>query len=268
MKDIETRARENGWVPRDEWRGPENRWVDAETFLERADQMIPVMRSQNRKLETQVEGLQKKLDEQMALLAASQDSMEALKEFNAEMRSRDREQLRAQLMQELREARDAGDVEREVAVQDRIAQTREPEKPPVKDPPKPPAQPTESPAFKAWKAENPWWDTNPHKRAIAAAISAELAASGKLANDDQAGNLAKITEATEAWWSENVERRPAGRVEGARAGASTGSVKTYADLPEDARSACDRQEKRLVGPGRTFKDQGAWRKHYVEKYFG
>jgi len=38
-------------------------------------------------------------------------------------------------------------------------------------------------------------------------------------------------------------------------------------LPADAKTVCDQQAKKLVGPGRAFKDEAAWRSHYAEQYF-
>ena len=48
---------------------------------------------------------------------------------------------------------------------------------------------------------------------------------------------------------------------------SGGRGRSFADLPADARDACDRQGRKLVGEGRAFKDMNAWRSYYVNLYY-
>ena len=56
------------------------------------------------------------------------------------------------------------------------------------------------------------------------------------------------------------ESRPTGQ-----SGGSSG--RSYASLPADAREACDRQGKKLVGEGRAFKDMSAWRSYYTKLFY-
>ena len=43
--------------------------------------------------------------------------------------------------------------------------------------------------------------------------------------------------------------------------------KSYADLPPEAKAACEDQARKLVGDGRAFKDTASWRKYYAEVFF-
>jgi len=61
------RARRQGWVPKDEFRGDDSRWITAEQFVERADNMMPILKSVNAKLEGKLEILEKELKEQKEL---------------------------------------------------------------------------------------------------------------------------------------------------------------------------------------------------------
>jgi hypothetical protein len=68
---------------------------------------------------------------------------------------------------------------------------------------------------------------------------------------------------------EQTRGTPVSKVSGGRssqAPAGSGS-KTYASLPADAKEACDRQGKRLVGQGKAFKDVAAWQSHYAKLYY-
>lgn len=48
---IEGRARRMGWRPQDEFRGDKNRWTDAQTFVERGETELPVLRERYRALD-------------------------------------------------------------------------------------------------------------------------------------------------------------------------------------------------------------------------
>ena len=50
------------------------------------------------------------------------------------------------------------------------------------------------------------------------------------------------------------------------AGGGGGTTKTYADLPPEAKQACENFAKKLVGPGRAYKTVEEWRKAYVARY--
>src|SRR5687768_16654653 len=48
---VEDKARRMGWRPRAEYGGDPTRWVDAETFVRRGDEILPFVQANNRKLE-------------------------------------------------------------------------------------------------------------------------------------------------------------------------------------------------------------------------
>jgi hypothetical protein len=51
MGSDEDRARQNGWVPQEEWRGEPGQWRDAKTFNDRADTYAPALKRKLAKLE-------------------------------------------------------------------------------------------------------------------------------------------------------------------------------------------------------------------------
>jgi hypothetical protein len=65
---VEERAKIQGWVPKEDFRGDEARWISAEEFVKRADHMMPILKSVNRKLETQVSETNRKLAETQKLI--------------------------------------------------------------------------------------------------------------------------------------------------------------------------------------------------------
>jgi hypothetical protein len=49
-RDFDAEAREHGWRPKDEFPGDAAKWVDAETFMKRADEVMPLLKAQNARL--------------------------------------------------------------------------------------------------------------------------------------------------------------------------------------------------------------------------
>ncbi len=51
----EEEARSSGWVPKDKWKGPAERWRPAKEFLEVRDTVLPVVQKENKRLKEQLE---------------------------------------------------------------------------------------------------------------------------------------------------------------------------------------------------------------------
>lgn len=82
---IEARARRMGWSPRENWRGDASRWVDASTYVERAESSFPVLQeryaaldSRFQKTEAELAGTRERLNE---VLETVQQQTEVLDEF-------------------------------------------------------------------------------------------------------------------------------------------------------------------------------------------
>lgn len=64
---VEERAKLQGWVPLNDFRGDKERWISADEFVKRADIVMPILRSQKNKLEDKLLALSKELNEQKDL---------------------------------------------------------------------------------------------------------------------------------------------------------------------------------------------------------
>ncbi len=63
-RDYEAEARRHNWTSREEWDasgGDPDKWVDAETFVRRADEIMPLMRAQNKDLRHTVSKLERQV---------------------------------------------------------------------------------------------------------------------------------------------------------------------------------------------------------------
>lgn len=77
-RDYEAEARSRGWTPKEDFKGDESRWIDAETFVKNAETKMPLLTKENRQLKDKIEFLERQVKklakaEQMAYSNAIED---------------------------------------------------------------------------------------------------------------------------------------------------------------------------------------------------
>lgn len=78
-RDFEAEARAHGWKPQDEFQGDPAKWTDAETFVKRADEIMPLMREQNKDLRRKLSDMERTIKKlAKSEQAAHRDRLEAL----------------------------------------------------------------------------------------------------------------------------------------------------------------------------------------------
>lgn len=60
-RDFEAEARQHGWVPKDEFKGDPSRWTDAETFVKKADEVMPLLRKKTQAQDREIADLKKQI---------------------------------------------------------------------------------------------------------------------------------------------------------------------------------------------------------------
>ena len=277
---VEQKARAEGWRPKEEFSGDASRWVDAETYLKRGEELLPILRANDSKHRAEISGLRVEVLSLKEQLMASQESIEALKEFNSEAAKKAAKDERRSLIAAVERARKEGNVEEATQLSEQLEEhndaIRTAETAPKKEEPRTNgagANPAESPAYLAWKAANPWFGTDAEKSDLAIAISMRLRREQATAKLAETEFLAKVTEEVERRSGGNPARRAESKTESGRpsatGGGSASGGKSYEDLPREAKEACEKFAKRLVGPkgsGRAYDTVEAYRKHYVEVY--
>ena len=271
--EVEQAAREMGWRPKEEFRGDTSKWVDAETFVSRGENFIPILRADREKLRGEVAETKAALTETQQLLRASQEAIDELKRYHSEDTARQVEKAKKDLVKQLKQAREDGDVEAEVEIQDELTKIRTAQAAPAPAPkPAAPAAPTAPPAdqdFTAWSANNTWFASNPRLRGLTLGIAEELRSKqptlkGKAFYDAIDAEMADYLDPP----ARGTDKVQGGRgPSGGSGGGSGGRQKTYADLPADAKQACDGYASKLVGPGRAHKDLASWQAAYAADYF-
>ena len=258
---IEARAREMGWVPQEEFKGNPDRWTDAETWVKNGENAIPLLRKDNENLRGEVRHLKE-------LFQNSQEAIQALQEVHTEATKRAVEQAKKDLMAEIRAAREEGDVDLEIRLTDELTDLKLAEKTQskvkqVQEQQQQQQQP--DPDLAAWMGENTWFGKDERKTMRAMGIAQQLRSDP--ANDGLVGKpFYDKVDALLRGESGSPHTTKVGETRHSGNGGS-GRGKTYADLPQEAKDACAKQAKRVVGEGRAYKDLPSWQAAYADIYF-
>lgn len=266
MDEVEQRARTMGWVPKDEFRNKEL-WVDADTFVRRGEEITPILKANNRKLESDMARIMAENAKLAQMVAAGQESITALTQFHEDNLKRALAEQKKRLAAELSVAREEGDTLREVEIQDELAGLRQPVSAPAPKPVTPPTPqaPQVDPDILAWQQANASWfgvDARRTKQAIGVANMIE-------ADNPELVGAAFTAELTRRLANNGapVHSKVGGSTPSGQGGGGGGGSGGYSSLPADAKDACDRQGRKLVGEGKAFKDQASWQAYYAKIYY-
>lgn len=268
--EAETRARTMGWLPQDKFEGPKERWVDAETYLRRGEEFLPILKANNRKLADQVNALEAESVKNKQLLNAASEAIDELKKFRSTLNKEKATEQKRDITAAIVQARKDGDVDAEVELTEKLgdvtAALREASKEPEKKI-EPTSGPELSAASKEWMAENKWFGTDQRKTGLAMGLANEWKAEGKALGTKEFFD--HVDKEIGKMFDPNASRREGpGKVDGGsptnQGGGTSG--KSFADLPAEAQAACKKSATRLVGPGRAYKTLSDWQKAYVETY--
>ena len=254
---IEVTAREQGWVPKEEFRGAEDQWRPADEFVERGKEINPILRKQNEKLTTQIEGLTGQLTDMQHDNTEQRETFKQFLDHTKGQLKKEYDGKVKELESSMREAAEAGEVEQYDVHKKELDSLEEPTEI-VKEVEKK-AAPAADPVFDKWALDNPWYMNNPSMRA-----SADAFGGGLVANNHPAGEpfLDAIREQMEKMYPDefkNSKRELPGQTEKGEKVAPTGDEEhTYENLPADAKASCDR-----------FVKEGLLKQEdYVKEYFG
>ena len=242
---IEARARALGWAPKSQWRGKPELWKSAEDFLAFMDDRPLVLQERNRKLTSQLDSVSKQL--------------EVLTKRVEDQDKRGYERAMAEIRAGKKQAVADGDTE----AFERF-ETQEDELRKQQAPAEAPKQQTEPPDISAWKRTNKWFGTNRGMTQTAEGqYTAYFDEHPDESMDDEASReraLKFVDRRMRTIFPEQFENpnRQTARTPNGVPSAKKVATKTYADLPPDAKRACD-----------SFVDKGIFksRDDYVKDYF-
>lgn len=265
---VEQEARMMNWKPKDEFRGNPDDWVDAETFVTKGRQILPILQKNNERLLSQIQERDARIGAMETSLKSATAAIDALQEAHDEDTKAQVEAARAELRTELAAAHEAGDHKGAAEITDKLIQLKTAEDAPAAKPAAPAAPQVVKvhPEVQAWiDAHQEFWKSG-RRVALANAIAAEK----RQAGDKRIGAafMDEVMQEVEDEFAGGKKRGGDGKVESGSGGSGrSGGEKSYADLPAEAKEACDAQGKKLVGLNRAHKDINSWRASYVKQYF-
>lgn len=239
VDSIEERARLQGWRPKDEYKGDESRWVDAETFIARGEDQVPILKERFHKLE--------------ADYLEQKKTLEALAKHHKETAEREYKRALADLKKQKAEAVANGDSDAFIKIEEDEERLRS-----EKEAKKEESAPAVHPDWSGWVADNTWYTSDKEAKEFADFISAKVGQEnphlvGRAFFDAVKDRVKKAMPQK----FENPRRKDPPHVEGDGGGRRTGK-KGYTDLPPEAKAACDK----FVKQGVLTKEQ------YIKDFFG
>lgn len=264
-EDLLQEARTMGWTPKDKFKGDPDKWVDAEEFVEKGRHVMPILLENNKRMRKELLTRDQKIDNLQKAVESSQAALKALEKHYTAANKRAVETAKVQLREQIRQAREEGDVDTELTLTDQLDDLKHAKPDPIipeETPDDESNKPKLDPSFLAWKEENPWFEQDKKRTKTILRIAEDLRDEGTdLTGREFFDECTRILEKQEA-------RRPnSGKVEGGQQRGGGGGGKSFSSLPQEAKEACWEDVEVLVGPGKTYKTKADWEKAYAAIYY-
>ncbi len=222
---IEAEASKMGWTTKDQFKGDPEKWRSADEFVERGKNMLPIVQAKVKRQEAQIDELTRTV----------KDFAEHMSK--TEQRAYDR--ALSDLKQQRKEALAAGDGDTFDKVDDAIDQLKVEAQSKAA---KVQAASDSDPVYAEWESRQTWLKDK-DMADYGEFVAQRLRNTGEKSTG--AEFLELVTRKVKSQFPEKFEnprRTSAASVEGAAPAARKGG-KGYADMPADARAACDRMAK-------------------------
>jgi hypothetical protein len=245
--EIIAKAEKMGWTPKDQFKGDPAKWRPADEFVERGENMLPLLRAQAKRQEREI--------------AELKAGMKELGEYHTKTEQRAMEKALLQLRQERADAIAKGDgaafdkVDAEIADLKKKVETK--------------AQPAQKkddndPVFQEWLSRNRWAEDE-EMQLVGEAIGKSLVSKGEKATGmDLLDLITKEVKRRYPEKFENPRRNSAPSVESGSGPRKT-TGKTFADMPAEARAACERMAKN--GYAGKPDEMAKFKAEYVKNFF-
>lgn len=248
-QDIEKEAALMGWQPKEQFRGNPEEWADAETYVKRGREIMPILRKNNERLIAKVMELDKARME-------DRRTFEELHKFQQDALERERAATLAALRATRREAIEQADGEAFERAEQQIREV-EAYKPPAAPAPAPPLV---DPNFAEWHEKNDWYTRDKALTALADSLIDVVASEGFEPRSpeflEEIGR--RVRQSAPAKFTNPNRARPAA-VDPPAPRQRKPAGKSYDDLPQEAKELCDR----FVNSGAI---KGYTREMYVRDY--
>lgn len=258
-----------GWIPPERAKALNGKpFIDADEFLARRREILPVVKAENARLRAQVEALTANQTVLTETINKAQAAIDAIEMESSVKTAKAVEAAKKEVQTALATALEAGDHAAVAALTMQASELAAVDTE-VKEPVKratPVQLPQNDPTFLAWRDDNPWFDVDKRKTRLALVISQELIAGGETLRNRPF--LDKVTKMVEEETAPPKERdEPESKVDGGRHSDGARTRKTgYDSLSADARKQCDADSSGKFGAGKRYADAAAFRAAWVNAY--
>lgn len=287
-------AREMGWTPQDKFKGDPEKWVDADEFVRRGENLLPLLRKSNARLKSELADRDTKIDTLQAQLDNVSGTLERLDQHYSEANKRAAQGAINGLKDQLKAAREDGDIDKETELLEQIGlaqsekrrlddeeekrkkEKEEADKKGKDDPNKDKGKGKPDgldPDLKSWQTENDWFGTDLKRTKQFNRIAEDLREELNEAGEEDKFTPVEFLEHCQQLWEEQFGdggEKPSKTDGGSRTSRGNeggdGKVKGWNNLPKEAKEACLADEATLVGEGKRFKTLDDWKKEYVRIY--
>jgi len=271
----ESEAREMGWVPLEEFHGNKEKWTPATEWVERGKNILPILRENNKRLKKDLLTRDEKIANLERAITDSQKAVSALQKTYAENTKREVENAKRELREQIKLARDVGDTDTELELQDKLSDLRQSEANAKKEEETPPQTDQDwrkqYPELAKWQTENSWYGdfSNAENRKRTRTINRimeDMRDDGDTSSGTEFLNkaLSALEEKEES--TQTTAKKVANRVEGGTSSRSSSSGRAFDRLPKEAKEIAKEQAEDFVGPGKMFKTNKEWEDYYAVQY--
>lgn len=278
----EAKAREMGWVPKEEFRGNPDMWRPADEYVRRGEEILPIVRSRAEKAEARIAELERKQDAKLAEIDKSyQERFERLQKMNQIALSKQREQIWRKWEDAKLRAVEDGDTDaynrynqEQYQALSEFEQSAAP--PPVEEKKQDPDQkgaqlsPDQRQTIGSWMNRNSeWFNVDPEMTALANAHHERLIKENPNLTLEQ--NLSRVEQHVKKLFGKSAQQNtyderphaPSYAGGGRQPGSSGGRARGWNDLPPEAKSA----GSKFIEQGLFGKDPKVAQKKYAEEYW-
>jgi len=274
--EVQREAEAMGWIPPSRFRADPERFVDADEYIRRGNEVLPIVREQNKRLHTELDAVKAQSGRIAQALQQAQNAITQMEERHTVATQKAVETARKEVRAQLAAASEAGDHQGVAELTEQLIELRE-----ATTAASTPATPVKQaevssqpfvppPELSEWNRENLWFGTDKRKTALALAIADDLRSNGETVQGRGFFELVtkELNKELGGTLTPREDKVEGGAGRGGATGSSTPRGKSYAAMPSEARAACDQDSKRFVGPGKKYAKVEEWRNRYAELYFG
>lgn len=243
VDDVLQEAKSQGWVEKDQYRGNPNDWVDAERFVQRGREILPILRKNNEHLVRDLQATKEQLKE-------FREAAEEFKKFQKDTYDRKVVEYEARIA-EIKESRaqaiSEGDGKKVNALDDALEEVKEAKREAKEAAVVKPQAPGIDPSLQSWMDRNEWFGKDRRMTGIVNGIGEAVRA--EFPEVKGQAFLDKLDEALAEEFPDRFgKRQKTSPVESGsgRQGRGSSNARSYDNLPADAKQACDKFVKQKL----------------------